>query len=294
MGFAIEDGRGVGVVMLFNSSCLVLLLLLFAGIAKLYYSKFFRHWYYRQLQRHGGPMYDRLAMYSNVMRQVLIIALIVAAPLVQWVFFKSQTWTDANELVNTRVTLTWVNYFLSMIYLAHIFMQYLGSVFNTPMSPMMGDQTAEMVLAMMGATTGTLDLAEIARYAHGWGAACSFADLGYTFRAIARDSPQSFPNGSKQELYCTESDLTFAQVFNTTTTTKWTDAEHAVLHDGGVCNLVCSLENSKGQLETTTYPIECANEGIALARWTLAAQIDTQKHRLCPSPDSPHTTTTTT
>merc|ERR1711953_1185600 len=146
------------------------------------------------------------------------------------------------------------------------------------MLPVLDPPTAELILGIVGALAAMLDLAEMIREGHGWGTACTFAELGYTFRTIARENPECFPVNSTQELFCTESVLTFMDVYNATTSTKWDDLEDAVLHEGNVCTFECSLEHPNGKTATRSYPIVCANEGLAHSRWTLSAEKGRQRY----------------
>merc|ERR1711907_188504 len=132
----------------------------------------------------------------NCGRQVLLVSICLFLPILQFMWFKSETWATGWDLFNTRAAVTWVNYFLALVFLAHTTIDWLGGMMNIPMLPVLDPPTADLILGIVGALAAMLDLAEMIREGHGWGTACTFAELGYTFRTIARENPECFPVNS--------------------------------------------------------------------------------------------------
>merc|ERR1712046_291726 len=161
--------------------------------------------------------------------------------------------------------------------LIEVFNEYAGSEIPT----ILDEHTANVILGITGLISALLDLVNSVRENHGIDDGCDLSELGNPFRWIARNQPDAFPPESLLELYCTECDATFEDLF-------YSDY-HSLLEkgygrydDGNVCTLVCTMPSVEGRPRVSSYPIWCKDNGFSGGRWTLSTQKAEIAHRLCP------------
>jgi len=180
--------------------------------------------------------------------------------------------TDGRVVKRLETAMAWINYELAMVFFANNLVNTFNKEFKVDIPAFTDSETGDIILGTTGLTSALLELTDAARTGHGIADGCDLRELGHTFRVLARDHPDTFPPGSTQELYCTESDATFSDVFN------YTEPASAVFDDGNMCNLVCTVPG----VPPSTYPIWCKDNGLAGARWTLSSLRGDLAHRLCP------------
>lgn len=179
----------------------------------------------------------------------------------------------------------WFNTYMSLLFFADVAIKYFHEWLQFPVAGMFDEKSSDVILGITGALGEVLGMMDTIRAHHVWNSGCELAELGYTFRQIVANAPESFPKGSKLTLQCTESTLSFEQVFNLTWANESNNGQrNPKFDDGNMCILSCALTDADGKENTRATPIWCKDSGLFNARWTLSSHREAQQGDLCPKP----------